>query len=140
MPHPFVARPAGQTTRGPLVSVEEVRIGKTGVLGAFEELVLLALIRQGERAYAVSIRRDLEKRTRTEVAMGSVYATLDRLAEKGLIRPREAPSDESRRGRPRQYFAIRRAGIDALARTHSIRDRMWRGIDLTEADTAAEGA
>lgn len=109
------------------------------MLGAFEELVLLALIRQGDQAYAVSIRRDLEKRTGTDVAMGSVYATLDRLEEKGLIRPTEAPAEESRRGRPRQYLEISRAGIEALAQTHTIRDRMWRGIDLADAGSGAAG-
>jgi PadR family transcriptional regulator PadR len=108
------------------------------VLGAFEELVLLALIRQGEAAYAVSIRRDLVKRTGTEVAMGAVYATLDRLEEKGLIRRRESASEEGRRGRPRRYFAVSRAGIRALSRTHSVRDLMWQGIDLAAAGSRGD--
>jgi len=75
-------------------------VGKTGVLGAFEELVLLALLQQGKNAYGVSIRRELEERSGSDVTMGAVYATLDRLEDKGLVRPRPGEANESRRGRP----------------------------------------
>lgn len=105
-------------------------MGKTGVLGAFEELVLLALVRQGDDAYGVSIRRDLVEQTGTEVTMGAVYATMDRLEEKKLIRVREAESTEGRRGRPRKYFEILAKGVDALARTQAVRNTMWSGVDI----------
>ena len=44
----------------------KINLSKTGVLGAFEELVLLALVHQGENAYAVSIRRELVERSGSE--------------------------------------------------------------------------
>ena len=106
------------------------------MLGAFEELVLLALVRLKDEAYAVPIRQDLTKRTGTEVAMGAVYATLDRLEDKGMVRPQESVPEKGRLGRPRRYLEICPLGIDALARTHSVRRRMWQGIDL--ADLKAE--
>lgn len=110
------------------------------MLGAFEELVLLTVVRLDDDAYAVSIRRDLVHRTGTEVAMGAVYATLDRLEEKGMIHPRETGDDRQGEGpgRPRRYLQISRAGISALTRTHTIRDRVWRGIDLAGAESGGD--
>ena len=105
-------------------------MSKTGVLGAFEELVLLALLQQGENAYAVSIRRELAERSRTNVAMGAVYATLERLEAKGLIRPRDGGRKEARRGRPRHYYDILDGGVAALQRTRQVRASLWQGIDL----------
>lgn len=106
-------------------------MGKTGVLGAFEELVLLALVRQGDDAYGVSIRRDLVEQTGTEVTMGAVYATLDRLEEKKLIRVREPEAPSGRRGRPRRCFEIISDGVAALARTQAVRETMWSGVDIS---------
>lgn len=105
-------------------------MGKTGVLGSFEELVLLALTRQGEDAYSVTVRRELEERSGSRVSMGAVHATLDRLEEKGLIHSRLGEPDGSRRGRPRRHYGLTPAGARALARTKRIRERMWQGIEL----------
>ena len=55
-------------------------------LGNFELMVLLALLRLGEDAYGVPILREIEERGGREVALGSVYATLGRLEEKGLVK------------------------------------------------------
>jgi len=105
-------------------------LGKTGVMGAFEELVLLALIRQGEQAYAVSIRRELAERSGSDVAMGAVYATLDRLESKGMIAARDGEPGEAGRGRPRRYYDILPVGVEALEQTRSVRRSLWQGIDL----------
>lgn len=105
-------------------------LSKTGVLGAFEELILLALVHQGTNAYAVSIRRELAERSGSEVAMGAVYATLDRLEAKGLVCSRDGEPGEAGRGRPRRYYDIHPDGVAALEQTREVRATMWRGIDL----------
>ena len=114
-------------------------MGKTGVLGAFEEMVLLALLHQGRNAYGVSIRRELAERSGSDVTMGAVYATLDRLEDKGMVRPAPGDTKESRRGRPRRYYAIQPGGIAALAKTRSVRDTMWQGIELTVPNVGEAG-
>jgi PadR family transcriptional regulator PadR len=106
------------------------RLSKTGVLGAFEELILLALIHEEPEAYAVSIRRSLADRLGSDVAMGAVYATLDRLEEKRLIRSRTDDQAPSRPGRPRTYYDILPDGLTALEQTRRRRDSMWCGITL----------
>lgn len=105
-------------------------MSKTGVLGAFEEMVLLAVLHQGDEAFGVSIRRELQERCESDVAMGAVYATLDRLENKGLVKSRVGERHVSRRGRPRRYYDIQPAGAAELERTLSVRDRMWEGIEL----------
>ncbi len=102
-------------------------MGKTGVLGSFEELLLLALLHQGENAYAVSIRRELAERSGSDVAMGAVYATLE---QRGLVCARAAESHEGRRGRPRRYYDILPLGVAELDRTRRVRATLWEGIDL----------
>lgn len=93
-------------------------------LGTFEEQVLLAVMRtrSGTGAYGMSVRRELEAVTGREVAIGAVYATLDRLEAKGLA--------TSERAESRRAFAITRRGALALSETREMRDRLWSGIDL----------
>jgi PadR family transcriptional regulator PadR len=94
-------------------------------LGVFEEQVMLGVVRTGDEAYGMSVRRELERVTGREVAIGAVYATLDRLEAKGFVTSRRAPGGGSRR-----VFMVLRAGAGALAETRAVRDRLWRGIDL----------
>jgi PadR family transcriptional regulator PadR len=109
-------------------------MGKTGALGSFEEMVLLAVLRLAEHAYSVPIRRELSERSSSEISMGAVYATLDRLQAKGLIDERREAPQESTPGRPRKYYSVSREGISALDETRRIRERMWRGLTLGVSD------
>ena len=54
-------------------------------LGHFELLVLLALLRHGDEAYGVPIAHAIEHSTGKPVILASVYNTLERLEEKGLV-------------------------------------------------------
>ena len=49
------------------------------IVGEFEQLVLLALLRLGNGAYGASILRELRERTGREIAIGALYMTLGRL-------------------------------------------------------------
>lgn len=109
-------------------------MGKTGALGSFEEMVLLAVVQQGDDAYAVTIRREIAERSGSEVTMGSVYATLDRLETKGLVSSRTDAEPDGRRGRPRRYYRVTPAGATGLAETRRIRETMWSGIDPASLD------
>ena len=55
------------------------------LLGSLEEQVMLAVVRRGDDAYGMNVRRELEDVTNRDVAIGAVYATLDRLEAKGLV-------------------------------------------------------
>lgn len=101
-------------------------------LGTFEEQVMLAVLRIRVDAYGMAIRREIERVTGRDITIGAVYATLDRLEAKGLVRSARAGGEPSRR-----VFTVRSSGVAALARTRAMRDRLWQGIDLEEL--GAEG-
>lgn len=98
-----------------------------GLLGAFEELVLLSVAHEGETAYGMRVRRDLERRSNRTVTIGAVYATLDRLESKGLVASTERRGEA---GRARRYFDLTAAGVRALRHARELHDSMWEGVDL----------
>lgn len=104
-------------------------MGKTGVPGSFEELVLLSILRVGKGAYAVSIRRELARCTETEVASGSVYATLDRIERKGWAESTLLEADGGV-GRPRRVYTVSTEGRRVLAASRELREVMWDGLTL----------
>ena len=95
-------------------------------LGTFEEQVLLAVIRTGNDAYGMNVRREIENATGRDVAIGAVYATLDRLEAKKLIRSFRSAND----GRERRMFETTRVGLHALADSKAMRERLWRGVNI----------
>lgn len=95
-------------------------------LGAFEEQVMLAVVHAGADAFGMSVRREIEARTGRDVAIGAVYATLDRLEAKRLISSARLKTA----GASRRVFRITTAGSRALVATRTMRDGLWRGIDL----------
>ena len=97
------------------------------LLGSLEEQVMLAVIRTGDQAYGMNVRRELETVTGRDITIGSVYATLDRLEAKGLVSStRQTGADAM----SRRVFAVSAAGRRALAHTRATRDRLWAGITL----------
>ena len=94
-------------------------------LGVLEEQILVAVLRSGDDAYGMQVRREIERVTGRELAIGAVYATLDRLEEKGLLSSKRAMSEGARR-----VFALNRKGAAALQETREMRDRLWQGVDL----------
>ena len=95
-------------------------------LGTFEEQVLLAVLRTGDSAYGMTVRREIEDVTGREIAVGAAYATLDRLEAKKLVSSRRATVD----GVSRRLFAVTSSGARALTESRSMRDRLWKGVVL----------
>jgi DNA-binding PadR family transcriptional regulator len=100
-------------------------------LGELEELVLLATLRLGEGAYGISILRELDEQAGRDVPRGSVYVTLDRLEEKGLVASRAGKPTPQRGGRAPRLVAVTEAGLAALRRTQSVREHLMRGLEST---------
>lgn len=98
-------------------------------LGEFEQIVILALLHLGERAYGMKIRREIEERTDREVSIGAVYTTLDRLEEKGLVSSRMGEPTPERGGKAKRFFRVERAGVEALEESRRQIVRMWEGLE-----------
>lgn len=98
------------------------------ILGEFELLILLSLLRLGGGAYGATIRRDIEERTRRDVAIGTVYMTLGRLEEKGMIRSYVGNPSPHRGGRRRRHYLMQEAGHHALGRAYRTFKAMSDGL------------
>ena len=81
-------------------------------LGVLEEQILVAVLRTRDEAFGMQVRREIERVTERDLAIGAVYATLDRL-------------EASRR-----VFAVSAKGARALGETRTMRERLWRGVDV----------
>jgi DNA-binding PadR family transcriptional regulator len=102
---------------------------KGDFLGAFEEIVLLALVHLGDNAYGMTIRREIEDRSGRTVSIGAVYSTLDRLESKGMVASTYSNGSEARRGRARRFFKLEPEGAKSLSRSSEILANMWRGLE-----------
>jgi len=100
------------------------------VLGEFEQLVMLALLRLGPDAYGAAIRREIEARTGRDLAISAVYVTLDRLEVKGLVRSRIGEPTPQRGGRRRKHFALLPSGRRAIAQACRAFGQMVEGLGL----------
>ena len=98
------------------------------VLGELEQLVLLALVRLGNGAYGAAIRREIHERTGRDASVSSVYVTLDRLREKGMVASYVGNPTPERGGRRRTHYLLDTAGQRALGRAYRTWVRMTEGI------------
>jgi PadR family transcriptional regulator PadR len=86
------------------------------MLGEFEHLVLLAVLRLGDDAYGATIRREIENRAGRELSISATYVTLERLETKGYVKSWVGEPTTQRGGRRRKHFTLRPSGREALAR------------------------
>ncbi len=80
-------------------------------IGDVELLILLALIRLGPEAYGVPIAREIGARGKRTLALGSVYAALERLSEKGLVTSQLGEATQERGGRASVTLADYSSGL-----------------------------
>jgi len=107
-----------------------------GTLGGFELQVLLAVLRLGADAYGVPIADAIEDASGREVAAGSIYITLDRLEEKGLVTSRLGESTPERGGRAKTYFQVTGEGLRAVRQAQRTLVRLWSGVPGLRGGTA----
>ncbi len=98
-------------------------------LGEFEQVVLLAVMRLGDDAYGVTIRREIEERMGRTVTLGSIYPTLHRLEAKGFVSSFTGEPTASRGGRSRRHFQLQPEGHAALRRSRDLVAALWAGYE-----------
>lgn len=103
-------------------------------LGEFEVIVILAVLQLGDDAFGSAIRDEIERRAARPVSRGAVYITLDRLEEKSLLRSTLASASEARGGRPKRFFSVTPAGMQATKQSLRTLARMRDGLALVLGD------
>src|SRR5688572_14907255 len=98
-------------------------------LGEFEQVVLLAILRLGEDAYAIPVREEIVSRTGRAVARGALYTALERLEAKGCLRSRMSAPLAERGGRSRRYFTVTQLGLAEIRNWRQTMLRLWQGLE-----------
>jgi DNA-binding PadR family transcriptional regulator len=104
-------------------------MGEAFNLGEFEHVVLLAVLRLGDDAYAVPILDEIGRCTGRSVSRGSVYVTLDRLETKGYLRSKLGDPTAERGGRAKRYYTLRPRALEALRDSRRALVALWRGFE-----------
>ena len=97
-------------------------------LGEFEEFTLLAVRALGDNTYAVPIQQYVEKATGRPVSVGSIYAALARLEEKGFVRSTMSEAVAQRGGKSKRVYAVTTTGLQTARDLHTVRERIWNAI------------
>jgi DNA-binding PadR family transcriptional regulator len=108
----------------------------TSTLGEFEQVVLLAILRLGDDAYAVAVQNEILRCTRRDVSRGSIYITLDRLETKGYLKSRLADPTPERGGRAKRYFQITAKGVKEVRDAQRMLTNMWRNLSVLQGELA----
>jgi DNA-binding PadR family transcriptional regulator len=104
-------------------------VGSNSFLGEFEQIVLLAILQQGDEAFALEVRQEIERSADRPVSRGAFYTTLDRLEQKGYLTWAEETPRDPRRNIPLRRFSVTPAGLEALRASQKALDTLSRGLD-----------
>lgn len=105
-------------------------MGGQGFLGEFELVVMGAVLRVGDGAYAVSVREEIKRRTGRQVSRGSIYVTLDRLVHKGYLASTMSDPTPERGGKAKRLYSATSSGVYAVKESRAMLDHMLADIDL----------
>lgn len=98
------------------------------VMGEFEQLLLLAVLRLGDAAYGVTIRQAIQDATGRDVSAGAVYTALGRLEQRGLVSSSPGETVPERTGMRRRYYKVEPAGARRLVRAYRDMQVMAEGL------------
>lgn len=98
------------------------------ILGAFEELVLLAVGSLGEEAYGVAIKDLLAEKGGKDPSIGALHSALYRLEDKGFLKSWVGGATSERGGRRKKYYILTNLGKQALEEAHQLRMKLSGNI------------
>ena len=101
------------------------------ILGGFQQLVMLAVLRLGDDAYGARIQLELDETAGRSVSISTVYVTMERLERKGLVASWLADPTPVRGGRSKRFYQLTDEGVLALQEAREALDRMWDGLEAS---------
>jgi PadR family transcriptional regulator, regulatory protein PadR len=97
-------------------------------LTTLEQHLLLAVIALHPNGYGVLLQNHIKDRTGREPSTGSIYASLDRLEEKGFVKSRQGEATAERGGKRKLHFAITAPGQHALRQSLQAINALSHGL------------
>jgi DNA-binding PadR family transcriptional regulator len=101
-------------------------------LGEFEELVLLTVATLQQNAYGVEIKRELEKRLKENLSVGSIQSALKRMEEKGFLHSQYGEATNKRGGKRKRIYTVTSHARRVLEEMKDIRAGLWASIPQTD--------
>jgi PadR family transcriptional regulator, regulatory protein PadR len=109
--------------------VKDIQDYYASILGEFELVVLLTLLRLGNGSWGAAIRRDIQERIGRELPVSVVYVTLQRLEKKRMVRSYVGEPTRERGGRRRRHYLIDTPGEHALGRSYRVLRKLVAGME-----------
>ena len=100
------------------------------MLGELEQVVLLAVLRVGKDAYGVPVHDEIQRRGGRDLTLGTIYKTLTRLEDKGLVSSHIGEPTAQRGGRRTRCYSVTNAGKRSLHATFKTLRTMAAGLDV----------
>jgi DNA-binding PadR family transcriptional regulator len=100
------------------------------MLGELEQLVLLGVMRVGQDAYGVPVHDEIQRRANRDLTLGTIYKTLSRLEDKGLVTSHIGEPSHERGGRRTRCYVVTPAGKRSLQASLRVLQRMASGLDV----------
>ena len=97
-------------------------------IGEFEEIVLLTVMKLGEEAYGVAIKKEIEESLSRSVSIGALHTALQRMTHKGLLVSKLGEATAERGGKKKRFFNVTEAGVQLLEKAKSDRMKLWQAI------------
>jgi PadR family transcriptional regulator PadR len=97
-------------------------------LSKIEEILLVAIWRLKDQAYGVRIRQHVCRVMGKEFTYGNLYSALHQLTAKKFVFPAAGSAAPARRGRPRVFYRISPAGLEALQNARELNRKLWLGL------------
>ena len=92
-----------------------------------EEILLLAILRLKDNAYATTILKEIRGRTGKEMTFGSIWVSLDVLFKKGYVNKTVASEIPAHGGRKIVYYTLSKEGLKILQESRDFQNSIWRG-------------
>ena len=105
-------------------------------LGNVELVVLLALMRFNDEASGLPIFEEIESRVGRDVPLGSVYAALGRLEDKGYVTSRLGEPTAARGGKAKRFFKVTPTGMREVYGFRRTLVNMWQGLPVALEESA----
>ena len=97
-------------------------------VGEFEEIVLLTVMKMGEEAYGVAIKKEIEEYLDRAVSIGALHTSLRRMTDKGFVTSRLGEATAERGGKRKRFFTVSETGVELLERAKVDRMKLWQSI------------
>jgi DNA-binding PadR family transcriptional regulator len=103
-------------------------MGQISVLGELERMVLIAVLRAAD-PYPVGVRNELKSTAGVSLSRGTIYVTLHRLEERGLVRSALGEPTPERGGKAKRLFTVTPQGRQTLRASMTRLKRLTDGIE-----------